>query len=64
MDTVKGIISAIGEDAICQRLGVKKDAIKKVRSNDIIPCPWYAALCEMSGVDLPRELFTFKAYAA
>jgi hypothetical protein len=64
MNTPDKIIDALGDDAICDRLGITKDAVAKARKAGKLPALWYAALSEMAGRDLPRQCFSFKSYPA
>lgn len=63
MKTAHDIIENVGVDAICERLGIKTQAVYKARRNGVLPAPWYAALSDMVGHDLPRHLFSFKGVA-
>lgn len=58
------IIDALGEDAICQRLGIKRDAVRKAYAKNKLPAPWFAALEDMMGRELPPEIFSFKGLDA
>lgn len=60
MTSAKDILNAIGPDAICVAVGVKKDAVRKAKERGKIPSAWYFACCSLLGEDLPREAFTFK----
>lgn len=60
MNSAREILDAIGPDAICVAVGVKKDAWRKARERNAIPSAWYFACCNLLGKDLPRDAFTFK----
>ena len=64
MTNASDIIDALGQDAICQRMDIKADAVAKARKAGKLPSAWYAALCELAGQDLPRHVFTFKGIDA
>ncbi len=63
-EAVRAIINAIGEDAICKRLGVKPRAIRHARSVGRFAASWYAPLKEMAdplGVEVPIEIFNWRS---
>jgi hypothetical protein len=64
MNNAKDILNAIGPDAICVAVGVKKDAVRKAKERGVIPSAWYFACCNLLGEDLPREAFSFKGLEA
>lgn len=60
MKTPREIIETIGRDAIAERIGAAPRRVDRARTERALPASWYAALCDMAGQDLPRQLFTFK----
>jgi hypothetical protein len=64
MKTAQDIVDAVGRDAIRIRFGVKDRVIRSHVAEGQLPASWFAAMCEMTGQDLPRSLFTFKGVAA
>jgi len=59
--TKQDIISlAGGLDAIALRVGVNKASARVMVSRGPIPASWFAALEDMTGQQLPRNLFSFK----
>lgn len=53
-----------GVDAVAFRVGTSPANVRNQRNKPTLPASWYAALCDMTGQDLPRHLFTFKGMAA
>ena len=62
MKTPREILDGIGRDRIVETLGVDKRRVNRAAYDDQLPALWYAALCDLAGQDLPRELFSFKGY--
>jgi hypothetical protein len=60
VDTPKAIIYGIGAQRIATALGVRLTRVQRAAHERRLPAAWYAALCELSGRELPRELFAFK----
>ena len=63
MKTPREILDALGRDQIVQRLGVDKVRVNRAAYDDKLPALWYAALSDMAGYDLPRDVFNFKGMA-
>jgi len=57
--TPRQIITEIGPDRVCERLGLSRRRVNEAAA-DGIPALWYVALCQLAGRDLPTEAFTFR----
>jgi hypothetical protein len=58
--TPKIIIDTIGHECVARALGVSLIRVQNAANARRLPALWYDALCELTGRDLPRELFAFK----
>jgi hypothetical protein len=62
--TPKGIIDTIGHECVARAVGVSLIRVQRAANARRLPALWYDALCELTGRDLPRELFAFKRIIA
>jgi hypothetical protein len=58
--TPKSIIDTIGHECVARALGVSLIRVQRAANAQRLPALWYGALCELTGRDLPRDLFSFK----
>jgi len=60
METAHQIIHSVGIEQVAERVNVKPRVVRNAANAGIIPALWYAALCDMTGRDLPKKVFSFK----
>jgi hypothetical protein len=58
--TPKSLIETIGHECVARALGVSLIRVQNAAKARRLPALWYDALCELTGRDLPRELFAFR----
>jgi hypothetical protein len=58
--TPKTIIDTIGPECVARAVGVSLIRVQRAANSRRLPALWYGALCELTGCDLPRELFAFR----
>jgi hypothetical protein len=54
------ILDSLGRERVAAAIGVDMRRVQRAANEDRLPALWYAALCDLAGHDLPREVFTFK----
>lgn len=63
MNTVKEIIEAAGRENVMREFAVNLRAVQIAVQKNRAPAAWFAGLERMTGKELPRGLFSFKAAA-
>jgi len=64
MKTRDIIEKAGGVEEVARRFGKNTAYVRRLQYGAVLPAAWYDALERMTGEELPRELFSFKAEVA
>jgi len=61
--TVATLIAEIGPERLRRELNVSQTRIRQARATGQLPASWYDTCERLTGVTLPRHLFSFKGGA-